>query len=86
MKYLQLHCPLVGIRHQALTSFMQKSITPIGRLLAQMWLVDRAYVKRGELELGANETGIVQIPTHKGAIKLEEFLPISFCNVRYKII
>ena len=84
MKYLQLHCPLVGIRHQALTSFMQNSITPIGRLLAQMWLVDRAYFKRGEVELGANETSIVQIP--KGAIKLEEFHPISFCNVRYKII
>lgn len=86
MKYLQLHCPLVGIRHRALMGFMQNSVTPIGCLLAQMWLAVRAYFERGEQELGANEADIIQIPTHEGARELEEFRPISLCNVRYKII
>lgn len=65
---------------------MQNSITLIGRLLAEIWLVVRAYFKRGELELGANETSIVQILTHEGAVKLEEFCPTHLYNVRYKII
>lgn len=40
----------------------------------------------GRLDPAANETNIILLPKRDGASKLEDFRPISLCNVRYKII